>query len=158
MPRAEDIPSKQRHLIDFNKTRPKKNDEGQVLLVEDDEEVAALVGEMLAQLGYGVTRAASAAAALGALADGRPVDVIFSDIMMPGGMNGVELAREIRRRRTDIPVLLTSGYAEASVHEAQNAGIQILPKPYQLDELAAALSAARSGLRFDAGAKRSSSC
>jgi signal transduction histidine kinase/ActR/RegA family two-component response regulator len=158
LPRSEEIPSKQRHLIDFNKVRPKKNDEGQVLLVEDDEEVAALVGEMLAQLGYGVTRAASAAAALGALADGRPVDVIFSDIMMPGGMNGVELAREIRRRRNDIPVLLTSGYAEASVHEAQNEGIQILPKPYQLDELAAALSAARSGLRLEAGAKRSTSC
>jgi len=158
LPRSKDLPSKQRHLIDFNKARPKKNDEGQVLLVEDDEEVAALVGEMLAQLGYGVTRAASAAAALGALADGRPVDVIFSDIMMPGGMNGVELAREIKRRRSDVPVLLTSGYAQASVHEAQDAGIQILPKPYQLEELAAALSAARAGLRLDAVAKRSNSC
>ncbi|SFP59659.1 His Kinase A (phospho-acceptor) domain-containing protein [Bradyrhizobium sp. Ghvi] len=158
LPRSKDLPSKQRHLIDFNKARPKKNDEGQVLLVEDDEEVAALVGEMLAQLGYGVTRAASAAAALGALADGRPVDLIFSDIMMPGGMNGVELAREIKRRRSDVPVLLTSGYAQASVHEAQDAGIQILPKPYQLEELAAALSAARAGLRLDAVAKRSNSC
>ena len=72
---------------------------GHVLLVEDDDEVAALVGEMLDQLGYEVMRAASAAAALGALANGRRVDVVFSDIMMPGGMNGVELAREIRRRR-----------------------------------------------------------
>ncbi|MBC9882062.1 response regulator [Bradyrhizobium sp. INPA01-394B] len=158
LPRSKDLPSEHRHLIDFNKARPKKINEGQVLLVEDDDEVAALVGEMLAQLGYDVTRAASAAAALGALADGRSVDVIFSDIMMPGGMNGVELAREVKRRRSDIPVLLTSGYAEASVHEAQMAGIQILAKPYHIEELAAALGAARSNLRLDADAKRSNSC
>ena len=67
-----------------------------MLLVEDDDEVAALVGEMLDQLGYEVTRVASAAAALGALADGRRIDLVFSDIMMPGGMDGVELAREVR--------------------------------------------------------------
>ncbi|MET0677398.1 MAG: ATP-binding protein, partial [Bradyrhizobium sp.] len=94
LPRSANRPSKARHLIDLNRARPrpKKSGHGQVLLVEDDDEVAALVSEMLAQLGYEVTRAASAAAALGALADGRSVDLIFSDIMMPGGMNGVELA------------------------------------------------------------------
>jgi CheY-like chemotaxis protein len=84
------------------------------------------------------------------LADGRAVDLIFSDIMMPGGMNGVELAREIKRRRSDIPVLLTSGYSEAAAHDASVAGVQILPKPYHIDELAAALNAARLALRFEA--------
>ncbi|RXT44272.1 ATP-binding protein [Bradyrhizobium betae] len=158
LPRSSGVPSKERHLVDLTRVRPKKSSHGRILLVEDDDEVAALVGEMLGQLGYEVTRAASAAAALGALADGRSVDLIFSDIMMPGGMNGVELAREIRKRRSDIPVLLTSGYAEASVHEAQMAGVQILAKPYHIDELAAALSTAKSGLRLDAEAKRSSSC
>ncbi|MGY3081445.1 CheY-like chemotaxis protein [Bradyrhizobium sp. LM6.10] len=113
------------------------------------------MSEMLAQLGYEVTRAASAAAALGALADGRSVDLVFSDIMMPGGMNGVELAREIKRRRSDIPVLLTSGYAEAAVRDAETAGVQILPKPYHIDELAAALGAAKSDFRIDAESKRS---
>ncbi|MET3335025.1 MULTISPECIES: ATP-binding protein [Bradyrhizobium] len=157
LPRSFDVPSSERHLIDLTRVRPKKSNQGRILLVEDDDEVAALVAEMLGQLGYEVTRAASAAAALGALADGRSVDVIFSDIMMPGGMNGVELAHEIKRRRNDIPVLLTSGYAEASVHEAQAAGIQILAKPYHIDELSAALSAARSSLRLDAGSKRSGS-
>ncbi len=97
---------------------------------------------MLEQLGFEVTRAASASAALGALANGRKVDLVFSDIMMPGGMNGVELAREIRSRRADIPVLLTSGYAEAARRLADEAGLRILPKPYGLSELAAALSAA----------------
>jgi signal transduction histidine kinase/ActR/RegA family two-component response regulator len=157
LPRSFDVPSKERHLIDLTRIRPKKSNHGRILLVEDDDEVAALVGEMLGQLGYEVTRAASAAAALGALADGRSVDLIFSDIMMPGGMNGVELAREIRKRRSDIPVLLTSGYAEASVREAQRAGIQILAKPYHIDELAAALSAAKSNLRLDPESQRSGS-
>ncbi|UPK28917.1 ATP-binding protein [Bradyrhizobium sp. 195] len=157
LPRSYDLPSSERHLIDLTRVRPKRSNQGQVLLVEDDDEVAALVSEMLGQLGYEVTRAASAAAALGALADGRSVDVVFSDIMMPGGMNGVELAREIRNRRSDIPVLLTSGYAEASAHDAHAAGIQILAKPYHIDELAAALSAARSSLQLDAGSKRSNS-
>ncbi|QOZ78946.1 hybrid sensor histidine kinase/response regulator [Bradyrhizobium sp. CCBAU 53351] len=158
LPRSFDVPSKERHLIDLTRIRPKKSNHGRILLVEDDDEVAALVGEMLGQLGYEVTRAASAAAALGALADGRTVDLIFSDIMMPGGMNGVELAREIKKRRSDIPVLLTSGYAEASVHEAQRAGIQILAKPYHIDELAAALSTAKSNLQLDPETQRSSSC
>jgi signal transduction histidine kinase/ActR/RegA family two-component response regulator len=158
LPRSFDIPAKERHLIDLTRVRPKKSNHGRILLVEDDDEVAALVGEMLGQLGYEVTRAASAAAALGALADGRSVDLIFSDIMMPGGMNGVELAREIKQRRSDIPVLLTSGYAEASVHAAQAAGIQILAKPFHIDELAAALSTARSDLRLDAESRRSNSC
>ena len=158
LPRSFDAPSSPRHLVDLTRARPKKSNQGRILLVEDDDEVAALVSEMLGQLGYDVTRASSAAAALGALADGRPIDLIFTDIMMPGGMNGVELAREVRKRRSDIPILLTSGYAEASVHEAESAGIEILPKPYHIDELAAALAAAKSSLRRDAGAKRSNSC
>lgn len=66
---------------------------GCMLLVEDDDEVAILVGEMLGQLGYEVVRVASATAALGTLANGHHVDIVFSDIMMPGGMNGIERAR-----------------------------------------------------------------
>jgi DNA-binding response OmpR family regulator len=64
-------------------------------------------------------------------------------------MNGVELAREIKRRRSDIPVLLTSGYSEGVVQDAEAAGVQILPKPYHISELAAALDAAKSNLRLD---------
>ncbi|MBR0940573.1 MULTISPECIES: ATP-binding protein [Bradyrhizobium] len=158
LPRSLSIPSRERHLIDLNMVRPKKSNHGRILLVEDDDEVAALVSEMLGQLGYDVTHAASGAAALGALADGRAVDLVFSDIMMPGGMNGVELAREIKRRRSDIPVLLTSGYSEAAVQDAELAGLQILPKPYHIDELAAALSAAKAEPARDMESKRSSRC
>lgn len=63
---------------------------------------------------------------------------------MPGGMNGVDLAREVRRRR-NLPVLLTSGYAEAAQSDAEAEGVRILPKPYRIDELAAALAEAHAG-------------
>lgn len=117
---------------------------GSVLLVEDDDEVAALVSEMLQQLGYAVTRAATAAAALGALSNGRSIDVVVSDIMMPGGMNGVELAHELRQRRGKLPILLISGYPEAARGGERREDIRILAKPFRIDELASALSDARA--------------
>jgi signal transduction histidine kinase/CheY-like chemotaxis protein len=141
LPRSHEAPtSSQRQLVDLHVEPRRPTEQGSVLVVEDDDEVAALVTEMLEQLGYTVTRAASAAAALGALSNGRSVDLVFSDIMMPGGMNGVDLAREIRRRRRGLPVLLTSGYAEATRESAAAEGVRVLPKPYRLDELAAALT------------------
>ena len=120
---------------------------GQVLVVEDDDEVAALTVEMIKQLGYDTTRVASAEAALGALADRRAVDIVFSDVMMPGRMNGVELAQEIRRRRPNLPVLLTSGYVEAARRNAGAQRLKIIPKPYQIDELRDALAAVRQDAR-----------
>ena len=119
----------------------------QVLVVEDDDEVAALTVEMINQLGYDTTRVASAEAALGALANRRSVDIVFSDVMMPGRMNGVELAQEIRRRRPDLPVLLTSGYADAARRKAGAQLIKIIPKPYRIDELRDALAAVRQDAR-----------
>jgi signal transduction histidine kinase/CheY-like chemotaxis protein len=120
---------------------------GEVLVVEDDDEVAALTVDMINQLGYCTTRVASAEAALGALADRRAVDIVFSDVMMPGRMNGVELAQEIRRRRPNLPVLLTSGYVEAARRNAGAQRIKIIPKPYRIDELRDALAAVRQDAR-----------
>ena len=91
--------------------------------------------KMLQQLGFLVTRTASADAALGALANGRIVDLLFSDVMMPGAMNGIDLAREVRRRRPELPILLTSGYVEAAVRDAEVEGIGLLRKPYDLQGL-----------------------
>jgi signal transduction histidine kinase/CheY-like chemotaxis protein len=139
--------SDQHHLDEQHIDVQRGHEAGRVLLVEDDDEVATLTSEMLDQLGYEVTRTASAAAALGALANGRPVDVVLSDVMMPGGMNGVELAREIRKRRAELPILLTSGYAEAAAQQASAEGVHLLPKPYQIGQLSAALRAARSKWR-----------
>jgi CheY-like chemotaxis protein len=109
-----------------------------VLLVEDDNEVAALTREMLTCLGFSVVHVASPDAALGALANARSIDIVLSDIMMPGGVTGVELAREIRRRHTDLPIILTTGYVEAA-SGMQAREFDLLPKPYSLEALAEAL-------------------
>jgi PAS domain S-box-containing protein len=111
---------------------------GEILLVEDDLTVADLTSAMLRAAGYTVFHVKSAASALVALAGGHDVDVVFSDVMMPGGMNGVELAREIRRRLPHLPVVLTTGYVEAA-RTAMAEGLEVLVKPYQLDTLSAIL-------------------
>jgi PAS domain S-box-containing protein len=113
-----------------------------VLLVEDDNEVAALVADMIEQLGYEVTRVANAAAALGALANGRIIDIVFSDILMPGGMSGAELAKEIARRRPNLPIVLTTGYDGQSLSAADELGLSLLRKPFRLDALGNALAIA----------------
>jgi len=138
LPRAHGQPDTlPRPLLDFRRAVPAGV--GEMLLVEDDDEVAALVAEMARGLGYGVTRVASGEAALGALSNGRRIDVVFSDIMMPGGMNGIDLARELRRRRPALPILLTSGYAAAVQSQADADGLEILSKPYRMRDFAQAL-------------------
>jgi signal transduction histidine kinase/CheY-like chemotaxis protein len=112
---------------------------GCVLMVEDDAEVAALVRDMLADLGYEVVHTSSPDAALGALADARHVDLVFSDIMMPGGKSGIDLAQEVRKRRPGLPILLTSGFAERNRSAVDALGIQVLPKPYGLEDLRVAV-------------------
>jgi CheY-like chemotaxis protein len=109
-----------------------------VLLVEDDKEVSALTREMLNSLGFAVTHVTGAEAALGALANARAIDIVLSDIMMPGGVSGVDLAREIRSRQPNLPVILTSGYVEAAAR-VQEGEFQLLLKPYSLEALADAL-------------------
>jgi CheY-like chemotaxis protein len=109
-----------------------------VLVCEDDDDVAALVVDMLSQLGHAPTRVSTAAAALGALADGRAVDLLFSDVLMPGGMDGLTLAREAGRRRPGLPVLLTTGYTGNGA-AAVPPDVPVLRKPYKLEDLAQAL-------------------
>ena len=112
-----------------------------VLVCEDDDDVAALVVDMLAQLGHVPTRVTTAGAALGALADGRRVDLLFTDVLMPGGMDGLALAREAARRRPGLPVLLTTGYTGGGA-AAVPLGLPLLRKPYRIDDLAQALKRA----------------
>jgi PAS domain S-box-containing protein len=108
-----------------------------VLLVEDNPEVQETAGMLLDQLGYRVFRAESAAGALQLLQSGEAVDLVFSDIIMPGELDGMALARQVKEEYPDIAVLLTSGYARPpNTHEA---GFPILRKPYQLATLARAI-------------------
>jgi CheY-like chemotaxis protein len=81
-----------------------------------------------------VTRVSGAAEALAVLSNGRRFDLVLSDIVMPGGANGIELANQIRRRRPDMPVLLTTGYSEA-LGNAADIGFRVLRKPYSLHSL-----------------------
>ncbi len=108
-----------------------------VLLVEDNPEVQEVVGMLLEQLGYRVFRAQSAAAALQLLQSGEAVDLVFSDIIMPGELDGMVLARQVKEEYPDVAILLTSGYAKAA--NAQEAGFPILRKPYKLATLARAI-------------------
>ena len=109
---------------------------GTVLLVEDNPEVANASAGLLEQLGYSVRWVSDADAALREVErDG--IDLVFSDIVMPGKMDGLSLARAIKQKRPALPILLATGYSEA----AQNArtDFPILRKPYQLHELSRAL-------------------
>ncbi len=115
---------------------------GSILLVEDDQEVAAMVLDMLDTLGFDVVHATSGVSALGALSDKSPFDLVLSDIMMPGGMNGISLAREIREAHPDMPIVLCSGYSDAFGEDARALGITVLPKPYHIQELQAAIQLA----------------
>jgi len=110
-----------------------------VLLVEDDNAVAALVSEMLLELGYRVTRVDGSHSALATLDGDSDIDLVFSDVMMPGSLNGVDLARELRRRRPSLPILLSSGHAEPAIEAAAEQGIAVLRKPYDIATLAKAL-------------------
>jgi signal transduction histidine kinase/ActR/RegA family two-component response regulator len=115
---------------------------GRVLLVEDDDTVAAAVEGLLGELGYRVTRASDAMSALRRLeADPGMADLVFSDMVMPGELDGARLAEEIRKRWPDMPVVLTTGFSDAAESAAQK-GLRLLPKPYRLEALAVELAAA----------------
>ena len=113
-----------------------------VLVVEDDEAVRATTSALLRDLGYAVFEAASARDALAQLREAR-VDLVFSDVILPDGMSGVDLAAEIRRHFPALPVLLTSGYTAQRLNLARaTARYALLKKPYSEAELSEAVSAA----------------
>ena len=111
-----------------------------VLLAEDDASVATITETMLRNLGHDVLRVENADQALSLLRSSTPLDLLMSDVIMPDGMNGVELAREAAALRPEIKILLCSGYAGESIDRALAAGSwPFLRKPYLQDELAAHL-------------------
>jgi len=114
---------------------------GSVLVVEDNTEVADIATALLNELGYHVTRVASAQTALDVLASGEGFDLVFSDVVMPGGMNGVELAQRIGKDYPGLPVVLTTGYYNA-VDKPLPRGLPVVRKPYDIAELKKAVTAA----------------
>jgi CheY-like chemotaxis protein len=106
-----------------------------VLVVEDNEAVAAVVIEMLAQLGHEGTHVTSVAAALGELSGDRSIDLVFTDVLLPGGGSGLDLARELAERKPQVPVVLTSGYGGGVTGRLAAANLPFLRKPYRIDAL-----------------------
>jgi CheY-like chemotaxis protein len=104
-----------------------------VLIVDDSAEVAEVTASLFEHLGYDTVYRESAEAALKLLANGTKIDLVFSDIVMPGTIDGVGLASEIRSQYPNLPVLLTTGYSEAA--RAAPADLRILRKPFDTDAL-----------------------
>jgi CheY-like chemotaxis protein len=104
-----------------------------VLVVDDSAEVAEVTSSLFEHLGYDTVYRDSAEAALKLLMDGAKFDLVFSDIVMPGTIDGVGLATEIRSRYPDLPVLLTTGYSDAA--QAAPSNLRILRKPFDTDTL-----------------------
>ena len=109
-----------------------------ILVAEDDEAVRATVVEMLSGLGYRVLKAPDATSALAVIDSGVPIDLLFTDVVMPGRLRSPELARMARERLPNLAVLFTSGYTENSiVHGGRlDPGVELLGKPYTRERLA----------------------
>jgi CheY-like chemotaxis protein len=107
-----------------------------VLLAEDDAEVGDMVAAMLEELGHEVLRADAAEAALKLLQGGHAVDLLLTDLVMPGGKTGVDLAREAVARLPNLSVILSSGYTGEALNTADSTPWPLLRKPYSPDALA----------------------
>jgi CheY-like chemotaxis protein len=109
-----------------------------ILVVDDNPGMRAITVKQLANLGYMTLEAESAAAALDELDRHAKIDLLLSDVIMPGGMNGYELASMVRRRRSGVKILLMSGYASQSMinmpSEAERP--ELINKPFRMRELA----------------------
>jgi two-component system NtrC family sensor kinase len=123
---------------------------GTVLLVEDNAEVIEVARGYFADLGFTVKEAASAQEGLDSIEREGDIDLVFSDILMPGGLNGLELAKLIRRRFPRVVVLLTTGYS-SSAQDAVRERFEVLQKPYDLAALERALLAALKAAGQPAG-------
>jgi PAS domain S-box-containing protein len=109
-----------------------------VLIVEDDPVVAEFAAALVSDMGCRTHVVHSGGEAMKALAQG-PFDAVFTDVIMPGGMTGIELAKKIRSRFPELPVLVTTGYSEQAL--AHDAEFPILPKPYNFSDLCSAFEA-----------------
>jgi CheY-like chemotaxis protein len=109
-----------------------------VLIVEDDTLVRNFVTGQLKSLGYTTLVAGNAAEALKLIDQGATLDLLFTDVIMPGTMNGRQLAEEVVKRLPSVKVLFTSGYTQNAIfhHGRLDADIILLPKPYRKTDLA----------------------
>jgi CheY-like chemotaxis protein len=115
------------------KTKTRHSQRQVVLVVDDSADVAEVTSSLFEHLGYETIYRDSAEAALNLLEAGTKIDLVFSDIVMPGTIDGVGLAREIRSRYPNLPVALTTGYSDAT--KAAPSNLKILRKPFDTEAL-----------------------
>jgi len=114
-----------------------------ILVVEDNDDVRELAESMLEMADYEVLAAPSGERALGILENGEQVDLLFTDVIMPGGMNGLELIERVHARRPGLPVLVTTGYMDELPGRSKRSDpLDVLAKPYQHQDLLDRVSAA----------------
>ncbi len=136
LPEAKDLPATQKAVKSVPTDTGGTTGET-VLVVEDDEEVRRTVVTVLASLGYHVLAASDGAEALGIIGGAKPIDLIFVDVVMPRGISCVEVAKEARRARPRIKVILTSGYAqEVLASHGAHEQFPFFAKPYKQKQLA----------------------
>src|SRR5436190_2305274 len=140
LPRTQDLPAPS---VAPTEREAAPQHAGTVLVVEDSPEVAEVATAYFQQLGYMVKQVANAHEALELLANDPKINLVFFDILMPGGMNGLELGHAIRRLYPAIPVLLATGYSD-SARDAVQQGFVVLHKPFELAGLEQALREART--------------
>src|SRR5213078_4095751 len=125
-------------MLELAPAAPIEGGEETVLVVEDDALVRNFVTGQLKSLGYTTLVAANAAEALSLIDRGATLDLLFTDVVMPGTMNGRQLAEEVIKRLPSVKVLFTSGYTQNAIvhHGRLDPDIILLPKPYRKSDLA----------------------
>ncbi|ALK98778.1 histidine kinase [Massilia sp. WF1] len=118
-----------------------------VLVVEDNDDVRELAEQVLEMEGYAVQSAASGEQAMELLRQDGTVDLLFTDVIMPGGMNGLDLVKQARALRPGLPVLVTTGYMDELPRGGRSGGLEILPKPYRQENLLERVRKALEGNR-----------
>jgi signal transduction histidine kinase/CheY-like chemotaxis protein len=113
-----------------------------VLVVEDNDDVREYARSVLTDLGYAVREASNAREALSIVESGAPIDLLFTDVVLPGGVSGRQLSDQVAQIRPDLPVLFTTGYTpNAIVHHGRlDTGVSLISKPYTRQDLAAKIS------------------
>ena len=150
LPRASDVAENTSPLPLVNGSE-RPGDET-ILIVEDDEQVRDVAVAMIEDLGYKVLVATDGVEALRVLQSGAPIDLLFSDILMPNGISGLALASQARAMQGNLKILLTSGYPARGDSEVRRPDFPIIEKPYRRDKLALMLRAALDMRQAPAGA------
>lgn len=133
LPRSHEQPVKAVSASASHEEAPRGT--GTILVVEDNDMVLEYAITLISELGYRVLHATTGRDALALIERGEPVDLLFTDVVMPQGMSGIELAREVQRRRPEIKILVTSGYAGRAALDGGGEFMSIA-KPYRSTELA----------------------